>query len=344
MKSPRVRLTAAAGVLAACLLATPTLAADAPEQPKAEKKAELAPDAPIATVNGNPITKGEFDRSLQAFLANLQRFQRTAPGKAPEVTEKMKQDVLDQLVDRELLYEESTKFPVEDADKQVAEEFEKIQSRFPDAAAFQKAYESEGLTEAGLKDLLGRQVSVRNYVEKQIVPQVSVPEEDVAKFYEENQEKFKVPEQVRCSHILIRVLPTATAEEKEAARKKAQDIQVRCAAGEDFAALAKEFSEDPGSGPSGGDLGFFARDRMVKPFAEAAFALKVGEVSEVVESPYGFHIIKMTERKDASQRSLDDVKDQIESYLKAQVLDAKVRAQIAELKKDAKIEVVAPEL
>jgi len=304
----------------------------------------LSPEAPVAVVNGTPVIKAEYDRAMQAYMRNFARATGSMHGQVNEPNDQMKADVLEQLVDRELLYQESKKFPSDQAAADVQAEFDKIKARFPDEDTFKKALASDNLTEDALKDLVGRQVSVRHYVEKEIGPKVKVSDEDVEKFYKENEDKFAMPEQVHCSHILIRTAEDAKPEEKDAARKKAEELQVRCVSGEDFAALAKEFSQDPGSAPKGGDLGFFAKEQMVAPFAEAAFALKPDEVSPVVETRFGYHVIKLHERKDASKRGLDEVKEQIQGYLQTQALDQAVQAKVRELKADAKIDVVAPHL
>jgi peptidyl-prolyl cis-trans isomerase C len=349
---------AALAVMAAFGFVSGTYAQDKAEKPAAAKKetapaaakpaateeATLSPEAPIATVNGSPVSKGEYDRALQAYLRNVARVTGGMQGQVKEPSEQMKADVLEQLVDRELLYQESKKFPWDKSAEETTAELEKIKARFPDEAAFQKALASDNLTEAALKDLVGRQVSVRHYVGEEISPKVKVTDEDVAKFYKENEDKFAMPEQVHCSHILIRVAEDAKAEEKDAARKKTEAIRERCVKGEDFAALAKELSEDPGSAAKGGDLGFFAKQQMVAPFADAAFALKPDEISPVVETRFGYHIIKLHERKAASKRSLDEVKDQIQGYLQTQALDQAVQAKVQELKANAKIDVVAPHL
>ncbi|GAB4260458.1 MAG: peptidylprolyl isomerase [Deferrisomatales bacterium] len=315
-------------------------------KPPAETKpgATLSPDAPVAVVNGKPVRKAAFDRALQAYLRNFRQMTGGMHGDVSEPNEKMKAEVLNQLIDRELLFQEGAKHPVDDLDQRVDQELERIRQRFPSAEEFQRAYESQGLTEERIRELLGEQLTVRNYVEQTIMPGVRVGDAEVSEFYKENEPKFAVPEQVQCSHILIRVDPEASAEAKEAARKKAEDLRARSLAGEDFAALAKEHSEDPGSAAKGGDLGFFTRERMVAPFAEAAFALKVGEISPVVETQFGYHVIKMTDRKEAGKQSLEEVAERIRSYLESRKLDEAVQAKVAELRKGAKIEVVAPHL
>src|SRR6266704_2821042 len=128
--------------------------------------------------------------------------------------------------------------------------------------------------------------------------QVEVKDDDVAEYYALHREdKFTEPEQVRARHILMKVAADAGADAKAAARKKAEELLAKVKAGADFAALAKESSQDPGSGAKGGDLGLFPRGRMTPTFEEAAFALQAGGVSDVVETPFGFHVIKVEEHR-----------------------------------------------
>jgi peptidyl-prolyl cis-trans isomerase C len=153
-----------------------------------------------------------------------------------------------------------------------------------------------------------------------------------------------VPAQVKASHILIRVEAGADDATRAAAKEKAAGLRKRCADGEDFAALATEFSEDPGSAKNGGDLGFFAKEQMVPPFAEAAFALETGAVSEVVETRFGYHVIKTTERKEAGRREFEEVKEPISNYLRNQALDKAVKERVAGLRESAKVDVMGPHL
>lgn len=342
------RKTLCAAVLAALVFSVPALAADDPaagaEKPQAEQAPAVSPDDPVVIVNGQPILRGEYDRALKAYVRNLQRMAGGVQGGAIEPNAEMKSEVLSQLVDRELLYQESLKYPVEDRDKQVDEQLAEIAARFPSPEVFQKALSQDGLDELTLRDLIGRQVLVRHYVETEIAPDLTVSDEEVEQFYKENEDKFTEPEQVKASHILIRVDPNASVEDKKAAREKAEALRERAVGGEDFAELAKENSEDPGSAQRGGDLGFFTRERMVTPFADAAFALDEGKISEVVETQFGYHVIEVTDHKDAQKKELKDVKDQIAQYLTARALDQAVQEKVSELKKGAEIEVVASQI
>jgi peptidyl-prolyl cis-trans isomerase D len=129
--------------------------------------------------------------------------------------------------------------------------------------------------------------------EEQVTALLATREADAKALYEERLETYDAPEQVRARHILLRVEPGAPAETVEARRKQAEEIRARLVGGEDFAELASSLSEDPGSKESGGDLGFFKRGQMVKPFEDAAFALAPGELGPVVRSDFGFHVLRL---------------------------------------------------
>ncbi|HHL39082.1 MAG TPA: hypothetical protein ENJ37_01110 [Deltaproteobacteria bacterium] len=150
-----------------------------------------------------------------------------------------------------------------------------------------------------------------------LAKEVEVPEEEVKSYYEKNIIEFQEPKEVRASHILIRPDETALDRTKarDEARARAEDILKRLRAGEDFAELAIKYSKDPGSSAKGGDLGFFRMGTMVKPFEDAAFALGKGELSDIVETTFGFHIIKVTDIKDARLRTYNEVKDAIAAKL-----------------------------
>jgi len=147
--------------------------------------------------------------------------------------------------------------------------------------------------------------------EEQVQGLLTVREADAKALYEQRLETYDVPEQVHARHILLRVEPGASAETAEQRRKEAEAIHARLAGGEDFAKLASSLSEDPGSKESGGDLGFFKRGQMVKPFEDAAFALGPGELAPVFRSDSGFHVLRAEERKPAQLRSFDEVKAEL---------------------------------
>lgn len=153
-----------------------------------------------------------------------------------------------------------------------------------------------------------------------VAAQAVVTDDDIKAYYDQNQKQYATEEQRRASHILITVKKDASAADKAAAKSKAESLvaQLRKNPG-DFAKLAKANSQDPGSAANGGDLGYFTRDAMVKPFADAAFSLKQGEISDPVESDFGYHVIEVTGIKPASVKPLESVKAEIGAEIKKQI-------------------------
>jgi peptidyl-prolyl cis-trans isomerase D len=153
------------------------------------------------------------------------------------------------------------------------------------------------------------------YPPEKFADQAEVADADVQRYYEEHQSSYEKPEQVHARHILFTVANDATPEAKAAVRQRAEAELAKIKAGEDFATLAQNDSQDS-SAAQGGDLGFFTRGKMVRPFEDAAFALSPGQVSDVVESQFGFHLIKVEERQDAHTQTVDEVRAQIVETLK----------------------------
>lgn len=158
---------------------------------------------------------------------------------------------------------------------------------------------------------------------------VVVPPSDVQRYYNDNIQLYQTPEQVRASHIL---LETAGKNEEEV-RKRAEEIAKQAKAGADFAALAKKLSEDEGSAANGGDLDYFSRGRMVPEFENAAFSMEPGQISDPVKSQFGYHIIKVVDKRAATTRPLDEVREQIQQQLAAETADQRVTQQARDLEK-----------
>ncbi len=156
-----------------------------------------------------------------------------------------------------------------------------------------------------------------------VLGQIQVTLEDVKAYYDQHQDQYRIPEEVKVSHILIKT-PSPAADGKvdekgvEEARKKAEDILKQLKAGAKFEDLAKKYSEDPGSGKQGGDLGWIGRGRTVPEFEKSAFSLAKGQLSDLVKSSYGFHIIRSEDKHEAHLKTIDEVKDQIEPLIKQQ--------------------------
>jgi peptidyl-prolyl cis-trans isomerase C len=288
----------------------------------------------VAVVNGTVINQAEFDSEMNRVLERLQR-----TGRFPNDIERsqIKNQVLENLIARELLYQESQKKGIKVDQKEIEAQLTALKGRFPSEAEFKNALSTMNLTEAGLRFQFERDLAIRKLLDDQIGGKSTVSEKESRAYYDGNLESFKKPEQVRASHILIKVDPGADEAKKAEARTKIESLQAKLKNGEDFGALAKEYSEGP-SGPKGGDLGFFGRGQMVKPFEETAFSMKPGQVSGMVETRFGYHLIMVTERTPESTLSYEEVKDRLEQYLKQQKVQEEIAAYVETLKGKAKIE------
>ena len=288
----------------------------------------------VAVVNGTVIKQAEFDSEMNRVLERLQR-----TGRIPNDLERsqIKKQVLENLIARELLYQESQKKGIKVDQKEIEAQITALKGRFPSEVEFKNALSTANLTEADLRFQFERDVAIRKLLDDQIGGKSTVSEKESRAYYDGNLESFKKSEQVRASHILIKVDPGADEAKKAEARTKIESLQAKLKNGEDFGALAKEYSEGP-SGPKGGDLGFFGRGQMVKPFEETAFSMKPGQVSGMVETRFGYHLIMVTERTPESTLSYEEVKDRLEQYLKQQKVQEEIAAYVETLKSKAKIE------
>ncbi|MFB0521729.1 MAG: peptidylprolyl isomerase [Desulfatiglandales bacterium] len=310
-------------VLALALVASPVMAGE--KQP---------PEGKVAVVNGSVITRGDFDREMSRVK---QRFFRM--GKLPGDSElsEIKKQVLESLINRELLYQESQKQGISVADETINEQLKKLKERFSSEAEFKSALSEANLSEAAIKSQFKQGMAIQQFIDKEFVQKITVSDKESKTYYDSHPEVFKQPGQVRASHILIKVDPGADESQKAEARRKLEKIQGKLQNGEDFAALAKEFSEGPSSA-NGGDLGYFKRGQMVKPFEEAAFTLEPGKVSEIVETEFGYHLIKVIDKKPGKTIAYEDIKGTLERHLKQEKVQEEVGLYVEKLREKAKVE------
>ncbi|MCK5160742.1 MAG: peptidylprolyl isomerase, partial [Candidatus Aureabacteria bacterium] len=176
------------------------------------------------------------------------------------------------------------------------------------------------------------------FVEEKTLADVKITDKEVKKYYDEHEEEFSSPAQVRVSHILIKFDEDVTEEQKKEDKKKAQKALSRVKSGEDFSAVAKEVSTCPSS-ENGGDLNFFARGRMVPEFEDVAFSLGVGDLSEIVETRFGYHIIKVTDKKEQKKIDFEEYKDKIKDLLLQRKQGDVLKEWLVKIKSGADIEI-----
>jgi peptidyl-prolyl cis-trans isomerase C len=183
-------------------------------------------------------------------------------------------------------------------------------------------------------------MAISKLIENEIASKIAVKPEQVQDFYTKNPDQFKQDERVRASHILIAFPENADASAKAQAKTKAEQVLKDVKAGKDFAALAKQHSQDPGSAVNGGDLGFFQKGQMVGPFNDVAFSLAPGAISDVVETQFGYHIIKVAEKQPARAVPLEEVRPQVEQYLQNQNREEQTETFVKALRSKGKVEIL----
>jgi parvulin-like peptidyl-prolyl isomerase len=309
------------------------------DKPAAKADATELPD-PVAVVEGEKISRSDLQDTFNSALA--------ASGINPDdLTTEQKmagyREILDELIIDKLISRKASSVEVPDAD--IEAEVTRVKGQFPDEATFNAEMAKAGETDTSFRETVKKMMQQQKWMEEQIGDQAKVGEEDIKKFYDENKKEFEHPELVRASHILIRV-PEDASDEVVAEKKKAADAALARVTEkkEDFTVVAKEVSEEPGAKESGGDLNFFPKERMVPEFADAAFGLGKGEISkEPVRTKFGWHVIKVTDRKPAGTMPFDEVKQQVGAYLEGTKRRDAVRSVIDGLRSDAKVENKLPE-
>ena len=285
------------------------------------------------TVNGFVITDAEVDAKINAFL------ERKAAQIPPNMVEQYRKQVRGQAIEgmimERLLGEQIKKAGINITESDVNDKLNEIatQQGMP-IDSFKAMLQAQGQPLEQIKEQIKKQLGY-----EKLIGTVEVNDAEAKASYEENKADFNTPEQVRASHILIKPDPSIVDvnEAKAKAKAKAEKLLKQVKAGGDFAALARENSDDPGSKAMGGDLGFFEKGTMVKEFGDAAFAMKVGQISNVVETQFGYHIIKVTDRKEAGITPFDKAKADIVKALENKKKSEIFRQLIEKIKTEAKI-------
>ncbi|MBW2545242.1 MAG: peptidylprolyl isomerase [Deltaproteobacteria bacterium] len=303
-----------------------------------KKEEAKFPEGTIAAVNGAAITQEDLDVELS--MAQQQLADQGQPN--DEQLEEIKKDLFESLITRKVLYLESQKKGVEVDDTIIDERFANMKEQFPKEADFKGMLEKMRLTEDLLKAQLREGMAIQQLIDQEIINNIEISDKETKDYYDGHTDLFKQPEKIRASHILIKADPGAGESVKADALKEIKKIQKELKEGGDFAALAKEHSQCP-SAARGGDLGDFGRGQMVKPFEDAVFSMKSGEISDIVETDFGYHLIKAGERKPEMITDYKDIKDKLTQYLKQMKTGEEVKKYIEKLEEQAKIERFVPE-
>jgi peptidyl-prolyl cis-trans isomerase C len=315
--------------------------AAAPTKP-AQKPSDLFPDVVVAKGKGIEIKRSQLDDAMVSIKSAFAARNQDLP---PDEMNRLEQQVLDRLIQIQILLGKAT-----DSDKAAGKEtsdkrIEAIKARAGSDEALNRQLISVGTSQAELKTKMTEESTAQAVLEREL--KINVTDDEVKKFYDDNPSKFEQPQMVRASHILLSTRDPETNkdlpdDQKAAKRKKAEELLKRARAGEDFAKLAKEYSEDPGSKEKGGEYQF-ARGQMVPEFETAAFSLKTNEVSDIVTTQYGYHIIKLSEKIPAKKIEFAKVTADVKEYLKQQQMQKHqqdLQTYLDKLKKDSAVEIL----
>jgi foldase protein PrsA len=261
----------------------------------------------VASVNGQAITRGEFDARLEAGPA----------GKAA-----LNQMIQGVLIDQ---YAKDNHITISDADLKKKED--EIRTKYP-PGQFDQILKAQNLTEADVQRILREQL----ILEKAVGSQINVTDADVQEYLAKNHATLDTGDQVRAKHILVPDLKTA------------DQVEAQLKAGQSFEELAKKFSTDPSSKDKGGELGFFSKGQMVPAFQAAAFSQPIGVVGPPVKSPFGYHIIVVEEKKPGTLATMANSGDKIRAQLKAQKEQQQIPLFLQGLRAKAKIDIYDPAL
>ena len=318
---------------AAAAAATPAAAPGQTLPAPAAKPVPAELPAVIARVNGEEIQKAEFEKAVESFEAS-------AGGPVPaDHRDQVLRSVLDQMISYKLLVQEARNRRLTVTDVEVNDRIGQIRAQFPTEEAFTQALAAQKTTLAQLRNDSRSDMLVNNMLESEIGSKVKVTPAQADDFYAKNPTQFKQPERVRASHILIGFPQDADAAAKAAARAKAVKVLAEVKSGKDFAALAKQYSSDPGSAANGGDLGLFQQGQMVGPFDKAAFSMKEGQTSDLVETQFGFHIIRVIEKLPTRDVPLEEVRGEILQFLEGREKQQATQSFVGSLKTKGKIEI-----
>jgi peptidyl-prolyl cis-trans isomerase C len=345
-----MKITCALIVFAVALAAKPVVGEDktvgsAEPAPKTTQQAAApavtpAPahnlDEVVARIGSHEVKRKELDLAVQTVETRLAQGGRSFPQQQIPVLE---HQIIDDMINHELILQEGLAHVPPDVDAKVQQQLDRVKSQLGGEEGLTKALQEAGVTPDEYAKRTRENVIIQETMRSVFDREIKVTPEEIKAYYDSNREKMKQPEAVRASHILIRMSPDASEETKAAKLAQIEAARSLIKGGEKFADIARKVSEDPGSASNSGDLGFFTRGQMVPQFEAVAFSLRTNELSDVVTTQYGYHLLMVTDRKPEREATLDEVKGDIEKFLRSTKSTEVAQQHIKGLRDKTKVEV-----
>jgi len=294
-----------------------------------------------ARVNGQTISYQRF-HGFYVEYRNSKGVAVGARGDQLGLLTRLRQEAMDQIIDQTVVAQAANEAGIEVSAEEVEAEIAELRSVFDSDEAFRIRLESEGFTEDGFRLHIERMIAAQRYLDRIRQQASDVNDAELQRYYHDNEDRLTFPEQVRVRHILLTWKPLGTLDDRAAIREQMEPILARARRGEDFAELAREFTNDAATRNAGGDTGFFHRGQMTPAFEEVAFQLTPGEISDPVETPYGVHIIRLEGRRDAYLLPFSEVREKLREHVRNERSKQAVNAEIDRLRAAADIEILIP--
>ena len=308
----------------------------APQPPAGQEQNSLV----VVRVSGESVTEKEVLEAVNQLAGR----QQLDPQQMKQKETLLFKQAVDNVVATVLLRNEAREKKLTADEAKVNEAYQGILKRFPSEEAFKQALASQGLDETGLRKALEENLLVSQAVEAAVQDIPAPTDADIKKFYDDNPKYFEQPEQVHAAHVLLRVPPNSTPDQKAEIQKRLEGIRADIESKKvTFAEAATKNSDDKGSAQKGGDLGFFPRGRMVKPFEDAVFSTAAGTLTPIIETQFGYHLIEVIETRPAGKMSFAESGDKIKSFLEGKSKQEVMEKHVADLRSKATVEVVMTE-
>ena len=289
----------------------------------------------IAKVNGEIVTLGEVNGEIDNMMAQMGG--QIPPAQLEQLKPQMKKQAVENLINQKLLLQIAEENKITAPESEVDQALVKIKNQFPSEDAFEQRIKQLSMTKATIKEDIQKNLKIQKLLAEELKDVKNPTDSEIKTYYESNSEQFEIPEQIKASHILLKTEPGMDEAEKAQKRLELAKLKGEIEGGANFAEMAKTHSDCPSS-QKGGDLGFFGRGQMVKEFENTAFEMEVGEISDVVETQFGYHIIKLTGHKDGQTMPFTDVEDRISNILLQKQKENEISSYLDSLRNDATIE------
>ena len=325
------------------VIETPAADSPAAEASPIENEADAPEESPVvAVVNGAPISRQLFDSQVIMAGSNEMVFGQTenADSQMQEAADlSLRLEVLNALIDLELACQEAIRRGYAPPDDEVTAAFEKMRSESEDPDNFHKLLDQYGESNEEMRNQLTKTMALRKWQENDFLAKMTVTADEARAFYEANKADMAHEELADVAAVFLSVPLGSLAPQKEKARKKAEEALKRLKRGEDFAAVAMTVSDAPDAAQTRGEMGWLEKTRSMPVFDEAIFKMKPGEITDIVESPMGFHIFKVNKFKPAGIDSFEEMRPGIVEFMSAEKLHTAVREAMDELRRKGNVEI-----